>query len=163
MMLARFRAAHDQLPAEEFLVVQFLHGAFRLVDREHLDEGEAFRTLVVFVRYHLGVLHRTDAVEEIEEIALRRIERQIPDIKPGRTDFDRFRFARRTRRLETVVARCLRNWSGRWSRFSTGEERRDFLPERFLRRRPRWRALVARAIVAPSAGAAARAPAISPR
>ena len=56
-MLARFRTAHDQLAAEEFLVVQFLDGAFRLVDRLHLDEGEPFRALVVFVGHHLGVLH----------------------------------------------------------------------------------------------------------
>jgi len=75
MMLARFRTAHDQFTAEEFLVVELLHGALRLVDREHLDEGEALRTLVVFIRHHLGVLHRADAVEEIEEIALRRFER----------------------------------------------------------------------------------------
>ncbi len=74
MMLARFRTAHDQLAAKEFLVVQLLHGAFRLFHRKHLDEGEALRTLVVFVRHYLGVLHRTDAIEEFEEITLRRIE-----------------------------------------------------------------------------------------
>ena len=113
MMLARFRTTHDQFAAEEFLVVQLLHGTFRLFDRQHLDEGEALRTLVMFVRHYLGVLHGSDAIEEFKEIALRRIEGQIPDIKPGSGDFDRFRSARRTRRLETVVARRLRHRSGR--------------------------------------------------
>src|SRR4051812_33324847 len=108
MMLARFRTAHDQFAAEEVLVMQFLDGALRLVHREHLNEGKALRTLVVFVRYHLGVLHRADAVEELEEIALRRIKRQVPDIEPGGRDFDRFRLTRRTRRLEPVAARRLR-------------------------------------------------------
>src|ERR1044071_3760818 len=161
MMLARFRTTHDQFAAEEFLVVQLLHGTFRLFDGQHLDEGEPLRTLVVFVRHYLGVLHGSHAIEELKEIALRRIERQIPDIKPGSGDFDRFRSARRPRTLETVVARRLRHRSG--GRFSTGKKPCNFLPERFLRRRPRWRALVARAIVAPSAGAATRTPAISPR
>ena len=87
-MLARFRAAHDQLAAEEFLVVQFLDGAFRFFDRVHLHKGETLRTLVVFVGHDLGVLHRADAIEELEEIALRRFERQVPDVKPGRGDFD---------------------------------------------------------------------------
>lgn len=74
MVLARFRTADNQLATKEFLVVQFLHGAFRFLDRKHLDEGKALRTLVVLVRHHLGVLHCTDAIEELKEIALRRIE-----------------------------------------------------------------------------------------
>jgi hypothetical protein len=39
----------------------------------------------------------TDAVEELEEIALGRIEGQIADVKTRRSDFDRLRFALRTR------------------------------------------------------------------
>src|SRR2546421_333321 len=92
MMLARFRAAYDQLPPEEFLVVQFLHCALRFVDGQHLDEGESLRTLVMPVSDDLGVLNCADAVEELEEVALRRVERQVPDVKPGRGHFDRFRF-----------------------------------------------------------------------
>src|SRR5688500_6825010 len=60
MVLARFCATHDQLAAEEFLVVQFLHGAFCFINREHLHEGEALRTLVVFIGHDLGVLDRAD-------------------------------------------------------------------------------------------------------
>src|SRR5438045_9426455 len=86
MMLARFRSAHHQLAAEELLVVQFRHGPLRFVHRLHLNEGESFRALVVFVSYDLGVLDRADAVDELEETALRRIEPQVPYIRPGRRD-----------------------------------------------------------------------------
>ena len=87
-MLARFRTAHDQLAAKKLFVVQFLHGTFGLIDRQHLHEGEAFRTLVVLVRYYLCILHRADAIEELEKVALRRVEGQVPDVKPGRRDFN---------------------------------------------------------------------------
>ena len=110
MMLARFRPAHDQLAAEEFLVVQFLHGPFRFVDGVHLDEGEAFRALVVPVGDDLCVLDCAHAVEELEQVALRGVEGQVPDVKPGRGDFDRLRFtrsARSLRRLRTIASRRL--------------------------------------------------------
>src|SRR5205085_10753757 len=101
-----------------------------------------------------------DAVEELEQIALRRIERQVPNIEPGRGYFDCFRLARGPRRFRTVGAgRLHRPGQGL---FAAGEKCRDFLPERFLRRCARGRTLVARAIVAPSAGAAAWSPAVSP-
>jgi len=74
MVLARFRTTYDQLPAEELLVVQLLHGAFRLFNRKHLHKSKPFRTLVVFVRHHFSVLDCTDAIEELKEIALRGIE-----------------------------------------------------------------------------------------
>ena len=74
VMLGRFRTAHDQLAPEEFLVVQFLDGAFRLIDRLHLDEGEPFRALVVPVGHDLRVLDVADAVEQLEEIALGGVE-----------------------------------------------------------------------------------------
>jgi hypothetical protein len=47
------------------------------------------------IAYDLGVLHMADSVEELEEIALGRVERQIADVKTRRSDFDRFRFAGR--------------------------------------------------------------------
>ena len=123
LMLIGLRAAHNEPATEEFLVVQFLHGAFRLFDGQHLNEGEAFRTLVVLVRHYLRVLNRANSVEEFKEIALRGIERQVPDIEPGRGHFDRFRFMRRTRRLEAVVSRC-RYRSARRFRFSPGKNPR---------------------------------------
>lgn len=86
-MLARFRATYDKFPAKELFVVQFLDCAFGFLDRQHLDEGKAFRTLVVTVGNDFSVLHCTDTIEEFEEIALGRIERQIPDIEPGRSNF----------------------------------------------------------------------------
>ena len=42
VMLGCFRTAHDQLPAEEFFVVQFVDSAFRFIDRLHLDESKSF-------------------------------------------------------------------------------------------------------------------------
>jgi hypothetical protein len=95
MMFGRLGAAHDQFAAEEILVVQFVHGAFRLVHGLHGDEGEAFRALVVPVSHDLGILHVADAVEELEQIALGRIEGQVADVKSRRRDFDRLRSASR--------------------------------------------------------------------
>lgn len=100
-MFARFRAADDKLPPEELLVVQLADGAFRFVDREHLHEGKTFRALIVFVSHDFGVLHFAHAVEELEEVALRRIKRQVADVQTRRGDLDRLRFTRRTRRLRS--------------------------------------------------------------
>src|SRR4029077_7718486 len=55
-MFARFRAANHELAAEEFLIVQLLHRAFRFLDRLHLDERETFRALVVAIADDFGVL-----------------------------------------------------------------------------------------------------------
>jgi hypothetical protein len=41
-MLAGFGATHYQPAAEEFLVVQFFHGAFRFIDGLHLYKRETF-------------------------------------------------------------------------------------------------------------------------
>ena len=41
-MLAGFGAAHYQPAAEEFLIVQFFHGAFRFLDGLHLHKGKPF-------------------------------------------------------------------------------------------------------------------------
>src|SRR2546430_17604661 len=96
-MLARFRAAHYQLAAEKFLVVQFLYCALRFLDRLHRDEGEAFRALIVAIAHDLCVLDVPDPVEELEEIALGRVEGQIADVKTRRGDFDWLRFMLRPR------------------------------------------------------------------
>jgi len=110
-MVVRFGSTHDQFAAKKLFVVQFLHSTFGFIDRQHLHESEAFRTLVMFVGYYLCVLHRADAVEEFEKIALRCVERQIPDVKPGRRDFNRLRSARGARRVGTVLTGRLRNRS----------------------------------------------------
>jgi hypothetical protein len=92
-MLAGFCAAYNEPAAEEFFVMQFLHGAFCFLDCLHLHEGKTFRALVMPVTYDLGVLNVSDTVEQFEEIALGSIERQIADVKARRSDFDRFRFS----------------------------------------------------------------------
>ncbi|MEY2546148.1 MAG: hypothetical protein QOG48_1265 [Verrucomicrobiota bacterium] len=96
-VFARFRAADHELAAEKFLVVQFRDGAFGFVDGLHLHEGESFRALVVAIAHDLGVLHMADAVEELEEIALGRVEGQIADVKSRRAYFDRLGFTLRPR------------------------------------------------------------------
>ncbi len=68
--------------------MQFRDGALRFLHRVHLHERKAFRALVVLVGHDLGVLHLPDAVEELEEIALRRLERQVADVKTRRGDFN---------------------------------------------------------------------------
>ena len=73
-MLIGFGAAYDEPAPEEFLVVQFLHRAFRFLDGLHLHKGKTFRALVVPVAYHLCVLYVSNAVEQFEEIALGGVE-----------------------------------------------------------------------------------------
>ena len=96
-MFARFCPADHQLASEKLLIVQFVDRALRFLNGLHLDEGETFRALVVTIAHNLRVLDVTDAVEEVEQIALGRVERQIADVKTRRSDFDRLRFALRPR------------------------------------------------------------------
>lgn len=93
-MFARFRAAHDQLAAKEFLVVQLSHRSFGFVDRLHLHKGKAFRPLVVAVTDHLGILHVTNAGKELKQIALRCVEGKVANVKTWRCYFDRLWFTR---------------------------------------------------------------------
>jgi hypothetical protein len=88
VMLARLCAAYHQLAPKEFLIVQFFDRAFRFVHGLHLHKGETLRTLVVAIAHNLRVLHVADPVEQFEEIAFRRVERQIADIKPRRGYLD---------------------------------------------------------------------------
>ena len=80
-MLAGFCATHHQPAAKEFFVVQFLHGAFCFLNGLHLHKGESLRALVVPITYDLCVLHVPDTIKQLEEIALRRVEGQIADVK----------------------------------------------------------------------------------
>ena len=81
LMLIGFRAAHNEPATEEFLVVQFLHSAFRFLDGLHLHKRKTFRALVVPIAYDLGVMHVADAIEQVEEIALGGVERQVANVE----------------------------------------------------------------------------------
>ena len=94
-MFARFRAADHELAPEEFLVVQFLHGTLRFLNGLHLNESKALGALIVAIAHDLCVLDVADAVEELEEIALGRVEGQIADVKTRRSNFDRLRLTLR--------------------------------------------------------------------
>jgi len=107
-MLIGFRAAHNEPATEEFLVVQFLHSAFRFLDGLHLDKRKTFRALVVSIAYDLCVLHVSDAIEQFEEIALGGVERQVADVEARRRDFNPFWLARRSRWLRAITRLCRR-------------------------------------------------------
>jgi len=89
--------------------MKLAHRPLRFVHGLHLHESETLRALIMFIAHHFGVLHVADAVEEIKQIAFRGIERQISDVKPRRSDFDRFRFTWGSRlwaRLRSVALFC---------------------------------------------------------
>lgn len=73
-VFVRFRAADYQLAAKEFLVMQLCYRSFRFVHGLHLDESETLRALIMLVAHHFGVLHVANTVEEIKQVALRRIK-----------------------------------------------------------------------------------------
>jgi hypothetical protein len=77
---AAFRTADDEFASKKLFVVQFDDGAFCFVHSSHYNETESLRFLVVLVSDNLGVLHRADAAEELEQIAFRRFKRQIADV-----------------------------------------------------------------------------------
>jgi hypothetical protein len=73
----------------------------------HLHKSKTFRALVVPVTYDLSILHVPHAIEQFKKIALSGVEGQVPNVKTGRSDFNPFRFARRSRRLRTIARlRC---------------------------------------------------------
>ena len=80
-MLVRFRATHNQPATKEFLVVQFLHRAFRFFDGLHLHKGKTLRALIMAIAHDLGVLHVPDTVEQFEKIAFRSVEGKIANVK----------------------------------------------------------------------------------
>src|SRR5260370_10271784 len=105
-----------------------------------------------------------DAVEELEQIALGRVEGQIADVKTRRSDFDCFRFPRRPRlllralMLLLAVAR-LCGWSSCVAAISKKCD--DALPECFLFWS--WRALILETpATAPSSRPTAPVPLASP-
>jgi hypothetical protein len=107
LVLVGFRSAHYQPATQKFLIVQFLHGAFRFLDGLHLHKSKTFRALIVPVTYDLSILHVPHAVEQFKAITLSSVEGQVSNVKAGRSDFNPFRFARRSRRLRTIARlRC---------------------------------------------------------
>ncbi len=102
-MLIRFCPADNESATEEFLVVQFLHGAFCFLDALHLHKSKTFRALVVPVTYDLRILHMSDAVEQFKEIALSCVEGQVPDVKTGRSHVYSFRLPRRALWLRPIA------------------------------------------------------------
>jgi hypothetical protein len=155
-MLAGLRATDDESATKEFFVMQFLDGAFCLLDRLHLDEGKTFRALIMSVTYDLSVLHVPYAVEQFEEIALGGVEGQVADIKTRRSDFDRLRFARWSRWLRTVT-RCGCGFFGA----AVSKKCYDPLPEGFLLSF-RFFLSRARAPIAPASGSTPRMAGTSP-
>jgi hypothetical protein len=108
LMLIGFRAAHNEPATEEFLVVQFLHGAFRFLDGLHLHKRKTFRALVVPIAYDLCVMHVANAIEQVEEIALGGVERQVANVETRRRDLNPFWLARRSRWLCAIARLCRR-------------------------------------------------------
>src|SRR5205814_10211648 len=71
-VFVRFRAAHYQLAAKEFLVMQLGHRSLRFVHGLHLDESETIRSLIMRVSHHFGAFHVPNTVEEVNQVDLRR-------------------------------------------------------------------------------------------
>jgi hypothetical protein len=95
LVLACLGPTNHQFTAKEFLVVQFADGALCFLKCLHLNEGETLGTLIVTISNNLCVLNLANAVEQLEKVALRRIEREITYVETRRCHFDRFRFPRR--------------------------------------------------------------------
>ena len=101
-MLAGLGAAYHKPAAKKFLIVQFFYGAFRFLNGLHLHKSKSFRALVVAITHDLGILDVPDSVEQFEKIALGCVERQVTNVQTRRSDFDPFRFARRSGRLSAI-------------------------------------------------------------
>ena len=86
-----FCAADHEFAAEERAIVQFLNGAFCFFDGGHGDEAESLGALGVVVGYDFCRLNRTNAVEEVEEVALSSIKGEVSHIESWRGDLDGLR------------------------------------------------------------------------
>jgi hypothetical protein len=107
-MLIGFCAAHNEPATEKFLVVQFLHSAFRFLNGLHLHKRKTLRALIVPIAYDLCVLHVPNTVEQFEEIALGGVEGQVANVETRRRDFNPFWLARRSRWLCAIARLCRR-------------------------------------------------------
>lgn len=135
LVLIGFRAAHNEPATEEFLVVQFLHSAFRFLDGLHLHKRKTFRALVVPIAYDLCVLHVANAFEQVEEIALSGVEGQVANVETRRRDFNPFWLARRSRCWLRAIARLCRRFL---FLAAVSEKFGNTLPERFFLRLRRF-------------------------
>ena len=149
--------------------MQFFHGAFCFLDGLHLNKGKPFGTLVVPITYYFGVLHVSDTVEELEQIALGRVERKISDVETWRNNFDRLGFTLgpwlallllllllcRTVATAANTGRCL-------VAFAIAEEGQEPLPEGGFLWGADARVLMTRRAIAPSAGISSRTARTSP-
>lgn len=73
-LFKRFGAANHELAAHEFLVVEFRNSAFRFIHRLHLYECKSFGAHVVAINDDFDILHRSDTVEEVEQVAFAGFE-----------------------------------------------------------------------------------------
>lgn len=86
-----FRAADDELAAHEILIVQDFDGALGFIDRAHFNEGVSFRALGVLVAHDFSHADAADTAEEVFQIFLGGIIRQIAHVEALAGDFDIFR------------------------------------------------------------------------
>jgi hypothetical protein len=107
-MLIGFCSAHHEPATEKFFVVQLLNRAFGFFDGLHLYKRKTFRALVVSVAHDFCVLNVSDAIEQIEKIALGGVERQVADVETWRRHFNPFWLTRRSRWLRTITRLCRR-------------------------------------------------------
>ena len=154
LVLIGFRAAHNEPATEEFLVVQFLHSAFRFLDGLHLHKRKTFRALVVPIAYDLCVLHVANAVEQFEEIALSGVEGQVANVETRRRDFNPFWLARRSRCWLRAIARLCRRFL---FLAAVSEKFGNTLPERFFLRLRRFLWRPKAFLISPASAPTARA------
>ena len=83
--------------------MQFRDRSLGFFDRLHLNECETFRPLVVTVTNYFRILNVPDAVEQVEQITLRGIKREITDVQSGRRNFDRLRLTLGPRLLMLIL------------------------------------------------------------
>ena len=148
--------------------MQFFDGAFRFLDGLHLNECKTLGALIVPVTDYLRVLNVPNSVEQLEQVALSRVEGKISDVETGRRNFDWLGFTLVLEpRLALLLVRLLwrtvstthTGWSFR--AVAVAEKGDEPLPEGFLGGIDA-RVLMTRLAIAPSAGTASRTPRTSP-
>ena len=107
--IERLGTADYELAAHELFVVEFCDSAFGLIHGLHLHKGETLRTHVVAIHYDLDVLNRTNPIEEIEQVALSGVERQVAYVEARGCDFYDFGRAHACRAFGAT--RALLGWT----------------------------------------------------
>ena len=83
MLVDILGSADNKFAGHEFLVMQFLYGAFGFVDGLHLDKRKAFGSLRLAMADYLNRHDLAHAVEKFGEIAFGGIEGQVADVQAG--------------------------------------------------------------------------------